>query len=154
MRLLKRIGTSLLAMTLATGIVTAATDASAQQKKFKIYLSMSYSGNAWQTETSNLVKAMAATPPYDKLVDLKVVISGIDPQAQASAYESMVSNGADAIISFPISATALNRAIRRGCKKGVLFVNYSGTVTSLVPTTSATSPRASPRTPRRRWSTC
>ena len=129
MRLLKRIATSLVAMSFATGIVTMATHASAQQKKFKIYLSMSYSGNAWQTETSNLVKALAATPPYDKLVDLKVVISGVDPQAQASAYESMVSNGADGIISFPISATALNRAIRRGCKRGVLFVNYSGTVT-------------------------
>jgi ribose transport system substrate-binding protein len=129
MHFLKRIATSLMAMSLATGIVTMATQASAQQKKFKIYLSMSYSGNAWQTETSNLVKALAATPPYDKLVDLKVVISGVDPQAQASAYESMVSNGADGIISFPISATALNRAIRRGCKRGVLFVNYSGTVT-------------------------
>ena len=92
MRLMKKIGTSLVALALVAGTFGIASGAWAQQKKFKIYLSMSYSGNAWQTETSNLVKALAATPPYDKLVNLKVVISGIDPQAQASAYESMISN--------------------------------------------------------------
>lgn len=103
--------------------------AQAQQKKYKIYLSMSYSGNSWQTETSNEIKAMAATPPYDKMVELKTVISGTDVQAQASAYESMISAGADAIITFPISATGLNRAIRHACDKGVLVYTYSGTVT-------------------------
>lgn len=128
MRLVKQLACSLAAVGVAAGLALPSA-AQAQDKKFKIYLSMSYSGNAWQTETSNLVKALAATPPYDKMVELKTVISGIDPQAQASAYESMISNGADAIISFPISATALNRSIKRGCKKGVLFFMYSGTVT-------------------------
>jgi len=128
MRLVKKLACSLAVLGVAAGVALPGA-AHAQDKKFKIYLSMSYSGNAWQTETSNLVKALAATPPYDKMVELKTVISGIDPQAQASAYESMVSNGADAIISFPISATALNRSIKRGCKKGVLFFMYSGTVT-------------------------
>lgn len=106
----------------------APADAQAK-KKFLVYLSMSYSGNGYQTETSNLIKAMAATPPYDKMVELKTVISGIDVQAQASAYESMVSAGADAIITFPISATGLNRAIRHACDKGVLVYTYSATVT-------------------------
>ncbi len=106
------------------------TPASAEaKKKFLVYLSMSYSGNGYQTETSNLIKAMAATPPYDQMVELKTVISGIDVQAQASAYESMVSAGADAIITFPISATGLNRAIRHACDKGVLVYTYSATVT-------------------------
>ncbi|TCR71033.1 sugar ABC transporter substrate-binding protein [Rhizobium sp. BK376] len=103
--------------------------ADAQDKKFKIYLSMSYSGNGYQTETSNLIKALAATPPYDKMVDLKTVISGTDVQAQASAYQSMVSAGADAIITFPISATGLNRAIHQACEKKVLVYTYSATVT-------------------------
>ena len=103
--------------------------AHAQTKKYKIYLSMSYSGNGYQTETSNLIKALAATPPYDKMVELKTVISGTDVQAQASAYESMVSAGADAIITFPISATGLNRAIRHACAKHVLVYTYSATMT-------------------------
>lgn len=103
--------------------------ADAQAKKFHVYLSMSYSGNGFQTETSNLIKAMAATPPYDKMVELTTVISGIDVQAQASAYESMISAGADAIITFPISATGLNRAIHHACDKHVLVYTYSATVT-------------------------
>lgn len=98
-------------------------------KKFKIYLSLSYSGNAWQSEAANIVKALAATPPYNDLVELKEVISGADPQAQISAYESMIDAGADGIVSFPISATALNRTIKRGCEQGVLFFMYDATVT-------------------------
>src|ERR1700679_2463035 len=101
------------AFTLATG--SASAD---EAKKLKIFLSLSYSGNAWQSEAANIVKALAATPPYDKLVDLKEVISGTDVQAQISAYESMIADGANGIISFPISSSGLNKAIRRGCKKG------------------------------------
>jgi ribose transport system substrate-binding protein len=108
---------------------TLAYPAQAQDKKYKVYLSMSYSGNGYQTETSNLIKALAATPPYDKMVELTTVISGTDVQAQASAYESMISAGADAIITFPISATGLNRAIHHACEKKVLVWTYSATVT-------------------------
>src|ERR1700761_1466738 len=111
------------ALALAATAMLAGSAAHAQTppKKYKVYLSMSYSGNGWQTETSNLIKALAATPPYDKMVELKTVISGTDVQAQASAYESMISNGADAIITFPISATGLNRAVKHACDKHVLF---------------------------------
>ncbi len=107
----------------------AAGTASAEDKKFKIYLAMSYSGNAWQSEAANIVKALAATAPYDKMVELKEVISGTDPQAQIAAYESMIEDGADGIVSFPISSTALNRTIKKGCEAGVLFFMYDATVT-------------------------
>ena len=43
----------------------AAGTASAEDKKFKIYLAMSYSGNAWQSEAANIVKALAQTAPYE-----------------------------------------------------------------------------------------
>ncbi|KAA0692014.1 sugar ABC transporter substrate-binding protein [Neorhizobium sp. P12A] len=111
----------------AAGMWTA--DAHAADKKLKIYLSLSYSGNAWQSEAANIVKALAATPPYNDQVELKEVISGTDPQAQISAYESMIDDGADGIISFPISSTALNRTIKRGCDQGTLFFMYDATVT-------------------------
>lgn len=104
-------------------------EANAQTKKLKIYLSMSYSGNAYQTESANIIKALAATPPYNNLVDLKTVISGTNVEAQASAIESMVSAGANAIIAFPISSVGLNRAIRQACAKHVLFYAYSASVT-------------------------
>jgi len=107
----------------------AAGTASAEDKKFKIYLAMSYSGNAWQSEAANIVKALAQTAPYDKMVELKEVISGTDPQAQIAAYESMIEDGADGIVSFPISSTALNRTIKKGCEAGLLFFMYDATVT-------------------------
>lgn len=122
-----RLSLSLLAMATAGALVTGT--ASAEDKKFKIYLSLSYSGNAWQSEAANIVKALAATPPYNDQVELIEVISGTDPQAQISAYESMIEDGADGIITFPISSTALNRTIKRGCEEGVLFFTYDATVT-------------------------
>lgn len=120
--------------TTAAGLALAAAtlglaNAAQAQEKFKVYLSLSYSGNAWQSEAANIVKALAQTPPYDEMVELEEVISGTDPQAQISAYESMIDEGADAIISFPISSTALNRTIKRGCEEGVLFFMYDATVT-------------------------
>lgn len=118
------------ALAMAAGMAGMATTPShAQSQKFKIYLSLSYSGNAWQSEAANIVKALAATPPYDKMVDLKEVISGTDVQAQISAYESMIASGANGIISFPVSPTGLNRVIHSGCEKGVLFFMYDATVT-------------------------
>jgi ribose transport system substrate-binding protein len=102
-----------LAGLVAAGFVLAGvTDhAQAETKKFKIYLSLSYSGNSWQSEAANIVKALAATPPYDQMVELKEVISGTEVSAQISAYESMIADGADGIISFPVSPTGLNRTI-------------------------------------------
>lgn len=120
----------LLATATAVGLTAiSCAPSQAAGKKFKIYLSLSYSGNAWQSEAANIVKALAATPPYNKMVDLKEVISGTSVEAQISAYQSMISNGANGIISFPVSPTALNRTIHRGCEKGVLFFMYDGTVT-------------------------
>ena len=67
---------------------------------------------------TNAVKALAATPPYDKMVDLEVVISGLDVQKQISDYESMIASGPDAIISMPFSATAVNLAAGNGYTAG------------------------------------
>lgn len=98
-------------------------------KKLKIYLSMFASGGGWLTAASNSIKALAATPPYDKLVDLQEVISGPEAPAQIAAYESMIASGADAIITIPASVTALNRTIKKGCDKGVVFFTFGYTVT-------------------------
>ncbi|RLM22275.1 sugar ABC transporter substrate-binding protein [Brenneria alni] len=107
----------------------SAAHAEDEAKKYKIFLSLSYSGNNWMSETANIIRSLAKTPPYDKMVELEEVISGTDPQAQISAYESMIAAKADGIISFPISPTALNRVIRRGCSQGVKFFMFDSTVT-------------------------
>ena len=124
-----RLTKGLASLALGALVAVAATGAADAQDKKKIYLSLSYSGNSWQSEAANIVKALAKTPPYNDTVELIEVISGTDPQAQISDYESMIANGADGIISFPISSTALNRTIKRGCEQGVLFFMYDATVT-------------------------
>lgn len=106
------------------------SDGQEDQEKFKIYLSLSYSGNAWQNESANIVKALAQTPPYDKMVDLEMVISGADVQSQIADYQSMIADGADGIISFPISPTALNSTIDAAHEQGVKMFMYDATVTS------------------------
>ncbi|HET7315033.1 sugar ABC transporter substrate-binding protein [Salinisphaera sp.] len=117
-------------MLVAVFLLAIMVSGTASAKKYKIYLSLSYSGNVWQAAAANDIKALANTPPYDKLVDLREIISGTSPQAQISDYQSMIANGADAIISFPVSPTALNRVIERGCHQGVKFFMYDATVTA------------------------
>ncbi|QWA12735.1 ABC transporter substrate-binding protein [Sodalis ligni] len=130
-RYLKRYASLAASALLLCGVMNyaLAADTPPPAKKYKIFLSLSYSGNNWMSETANIIKSLAKTPPYDKMVDLEEVISGTDPQAQISAYESMIATKADGIISFPISPTALNRVVRRGCSQGVKFFMFDSTVT-------------------------
>ncbi len=102
----------------------------ADKQHYKIYLNMSYSGNTWQTEAANGIKAIAATPPYDKMVDLKLVISGTDVQHQISDMQSMIASGADAILMYPLTPSGLNRVIEQACKRGILVFSYDTTTTA------------------------
>ncbi len=98
-------------------------------RKYKVFLDMSYSGNTWQAAAANGIKALAATPPYDKMIEFKTIISGTDVQRQISDIQSMVAAGAKAILLYPLSPTALNRAIQQASSKGVLVFTYDSTVT-------------------------
>lgn len=103
--------------------------AAAADTPYKVFLDMSYTGNIWQAAAANGIKALAATPPYDKQVAFKTVISGTDVQHQISDLQSMIDAGANAILIYPLSPTALNRVIRQGCEKHVLMFTYDATVT-------------------------
>lgn len=98
-------------------------------KKLRIALSMSYIGNDWQAEAANMIKAMAAHPSMANKVDLQVQVAGPDAQRQIQQINAMVQGGADAIVVFPISPTALNQVIRNACKRNVLVIAYDGEVT-------------------------
>jgi len=107
----------------------AAQPTFAQEKRAKVYLNMTYSGNTWQAAAANGIKALAATPPYDKQIEFSTVISGTEVQKQISDLQSMIAAGAKAIIMYPLSPTALNRVVKQGCDKGVLMFTYDSTVT-------------------------
>lgn len=129
MKTLKALG----ALALAAGIALSGGSGSAEAKtddgKWKIFLSMSYVGNEWQTEAANIVKAVAASADYKDRVDLEVQVAGTDAQKQIQQINAMVQAGADAIILFPISPTALNSTIRNACRRGVKVFAYIGEVT-------------------------
>ena len=117
---------AILALAAAAGSVPAAF---AAEPPYKVFLDMSHSGNTWEAAAANGVKALAATPPYDKQVEFKTVISGTDVQRQISDLQSMIDAGANAILFYPLSPTALNRVVRQGCDKHVLMFTYDTTVT-------------------------
>ncbi len=114
---------------LALAVSGGAWAQAAPPKKFKIALSMSYIGNDWQAEAANMIKAMAAHPSMANKVDLQVQVAGPDAQRQIQQINAMVQGGADAIVVFPISPTALNQVIRNACKRNVLVIAYDGEVT-------------------------
>jgi ribose transport system substrate-binding protein len=92
--------------------------------KFRISLIQSYSGNDWQNASANLIKALAATPPYSEKVEFEHHIAGTDPQKQSKLITDEVGAGADALVLYPISPTAINTAVKKACDQGVLVVSY------------------------------
>lgn len=116
-----------LALPICMAAVIAAPCVAHGAGKYKVYLSMSYSGNEWQTEAQNMVAAMAKANA-DK-VELHMQIAGTDAQRQIQQINAMVADGANAIIVYPISPTALNPAIRHACAKHVVVFAYDSRVT-------------------------
>jgi len=115
------------AATLAAGFGWLSTKAEAADK-FKVYLSMSYIGNDWQAEAANMVKAMAASKTLKDKVDLQVQVAGPNAQRQIQQINAMVQAGAQAIVVYPISPTALNSAVKNACNKGVLIIAYDANI--------------------------
>lgn len=99
-------------------------------KVYKVYNALSYSGNAWSNSAANMIQAVANTPPYDKQVEFHKIISGSDISKQISDLQSMIADGADAIICYPLSPTALNAVIDQADAAGTKMFFYDGTVTS------------------------
>jgi ribose transport system substrate-binding protein len=97
--------------------------------KFKIFLSMSFIGNDWQAEAANMVKAMASHKSMADKVDLQVQVAGPNAQRQIQQINAMVQAGAQAIVIFPISPTALNGAVKNACDKGVAVFAYDAEIT-------------------------
>jgi ribose transport system substrate-binding protein len=113
-------------MAAALGLAGSVAPAAAKDK-YKVYLSMSYVGNDWQAEAQQMVEAMAKA--HSDELDLKIQVAGPVAQKQIQQINSMVEAGANAIILYPISPTALNPAIKNACAKGVVVVAYDSEVT-------------------------
>ena len=109
---------------------SSAESAGGATSKFKIALSLSYTGNDWQSEAANLIKAEAATAPYKDIVTLHTDIAGADVTNQIKVIQNEIAAGYKAIIVYPISPTALNATIAQACKAGVAIFAYDSLVTA------------------------
>lgn len=122
-------------LVLALGLLAVACGSSDEDSgsggdgRLKVALIQSYSGNDWQNSAANLVKAVAATPPYSQDVELTHQIAGTDPQKQSKLITDEVSAGADALVIYPVSPTAINAAVKKACDQGVIVVNYDSWTT-------------------------
>jgi ribose transport system substrate-binding protein len=103
--------------------------AQAADKKFKIYLSMSYIGNDWQAEAENEIKAMAASKSMRDKVDLQIQVAGPNAQKQIQQINAMIQAGAQAILVYPISPTALNAVVKTACDRGIVVAAYDSIIT-------------------------
>ncbi len=132
MRFLSRIATVAVMVAVALGVALGVAGVGKQavaKEKYKIFLSMSFIGNDWQAEAANMVKAMAAHKSLADKVDLRVQVAGPNAQRQIQQINAMVQAGADAIVTFPISPTALNSVVKNACAKGVLVFAYDAEIT-------------------------
>jgi len=118
-----------LAAIMALGLAVVSHHAQAAQHKFKIFLSMSYIGNDWQAEAANMVKAMAASKDYRDKVSLEVQVAGPNAQRQIQQINAMVQQGAQAIVVYPISPTALNQVVKNACARHVVIIAYDAEIT-------------------------
>lgn len=114
--------------TAAVGFCALGATGVAAEEKYDIYLSMSYIGNDWQAEAANMVRALASHPNYADRVDLQVQVAGPNAQRQIQQINAMVQAGADAIVVYPISPTALNTVVRSACDRGVVVIAYDGEI--------------------------
>lgn len=99
------------------------------QGKIKVYVSAGFDGNTWMDASLNLLRAIAKTSKYKDGVDLEIQSARGDAQTQQQQINAMVQAGADVIVAWPISPTALNRAVRNACAKGATFITWDAAVT-------------------------
>lgn len=123
-----RLPTACSALLCATALLAPASAVLAKDPPYKVYLSLSYTGNDWQSEGENMVRALAASSEFKDKVQLEVQVSGPNAQKQSQQINAMTQAGADAIIMYGASETLLNGAIRNACAKGVVVVAYDSYV--------------------------
>jgi ribose transport system substrate-binding protein len=114
---------------MGSAALVGATAAQAQEDKLKVFVSFGYYGNTWMEQNRNMMTALANSADYRDKVDFEVqVVGNGDAQRQSQQINAMIEAGADIIMLYPVSPTAVNRAITNACNAGVMVVAWDSTV--------------------------
>jgi len=114
---------------IGSSLAASASVPAMAQDKLKVYVSAGFDGNTWMDASLNLLRAVAQTSSLKDKIELEVQSARGDAQTQQQQINAMVQAGADIIVAWPISPTALNRAVRNACSKGVTFITWDAAVT-------------------------
>ena len=117
------------ALALAVTGIFGPSPASAQEDKYKVFVSVGFEGNTWMDAAQNLIRAMAKTKAFKDRVELNMQSARADIQTQIQQVNAMVQGDADIIILWPNSRTALNRSIRQACQRGIIVMTFDASVT-------------------------
>ncbi len=117
--------------TVALSILTAGFTASVHaEDKLQVYVTFGYYGNTWGKANNNMMVALSESADYKDKVDLHVqVVDNGDAQRQSQQINAMIEAGADVIVVYPSSPTALNRSIKNACRQGITVMTWDATVT-------------------------
>jgi ribose transport system substrate-binding protein len=112
-----------LVLVISIAFIGCKSGGTAQGGKYKIALSNSFMGNDWRQQME-LVAQIVADRRYADKVDFEIVNCENTPEAQSDSIDALVLKGVDAIIIDSSSPTAINPAIERAQKAGVVIVVF------------------------------
>lgn len=119
---------SAIGMLAATTALSLSALPAQAQEPLKVYVSAGFDGNTWMDASLNLLRALAKTSELKDKVQIEIQSARGDAQVQLQQMNAMVQAGADIIIAWPMSPTALNRGIRQACQQGVTVVTWDADV--------------------------
>jgi len=96
----------------------------------RIGFSNSFAGNSWRTQMVAELKYAVKTQFKADVAKLTVTDANNDVSAQLSQINDLLTSGIDVLLIDAASATALNGAIARAHKQGVLVVSFDNAATS------------------------
>jgi len=104
--------------------LSAAPQASADGKVYKIYLSNNFVGNDWRQQMERVAQVSVKKGPLAGRVDLKIENAEGSVQAQINSLNNIIRDKPDAILVDAASAEALNPTIKKACDAGIVVVSF------------------------------
>ena len=97
--------------------------------KYKIGYDVYWVGNSWSVQLAEEFKAEVARHP-DEIASVDYVQSDLKSDKQIANIEDLITKGVDAIITTPISPTALIPTLKKARAKGIKVILLASTIRS------------------------
>ena len=113
----------------AAVLLLAFNGAASAAGKYKIGYDIYWVGNSWSVQLAEEFKAEVARHP-DDIASVDYVQSDLKSDKQIANIEDLITKGVDAIITTPISPTALIPTVKKARAKGIKVILLASTIRS------------------------